>query len=444
MIATQFNVSRDPDRSGSTAEPLNWKGIGLALLVISLIFSLVVLSIVILTPDVLTRKITVPLSLDDIKREEFQTHQPDVQWVSDRHVVFRTREGHVIKQDVETQETVTLVGNSTFLSLKATRYRVSPDLSSVLLIYNIQQVYLYSFTASYAIYNIQTREVTELRGEGLQGSVLQYAAWGASGNQLVYILENNIYYQQTAHSPARALTSSGKDGVIFNGIADWVYEEELLRSSVAHWWSPDGARLAYTVINDSSVPNMEIPQFLGTLYPIGKVYPYPKAGQSIPTVRLFVVNLSGFAHTLQLIPVESFGAREYYITMVAWVTNTCVAVRWLNRAQNFSILTFCDATNGACVQKHRSSSDTWLTQQEQPPVLSADGETLFLITPTKQGNQRDFQHVVMFVPQLFPEHRSLRQINTPVQVRALTRTGAVSPGAELSRVRKPEPPAVYN
>uniref|UniRef100_A0A4W3HAA3 Dipeptidylpeptidase IV N-terminal domain-containing protein n=1 Tax=Callorhinchus milii TaxID=7868 RepID=A0A4W3HAA3_CALMI len=183
--------------------------------------------------------------------------------------------------------------------------------------------------------------------------------------------------------------------------------------------------------------------------------------------------------------------REYYITMVAWVTNTCVAVRWLNRAQNFSILTFCDATNGACVQKHRSSSDTWLTQQvlsvclliclplnlsislsdsltlslslslslsdtlsislslhlccqEQPPVLSADGETLFLITPTKQGNQRDFQHVVMFVPQLFPEHRSLRQINTPVQVRALTRTGAVSPGAELSRVRKPEPPAVYN
>uniref|UniRef100_A0A4W3HAB2 Dipeptidyl aminopeptidase-like protein 6 n=1 Tax=Callorhinchus milii TaxID=7868 RepID=A0A4W3HAB2_CALMI len=116
MIATQFNVSRDPDRSGSTAEPLNWKGIGLALLVISLIFSLVVLSIVILTPDVLTRKITVPLSLDDIKREEFQTHQPDVQWVSDRHVVFRTREGHVIKQDVETQETVTLVGNSTFVS----------------------------------------------------------------------------------------------------------------------------------------------------------------------------------------------------------------------------------------------------------------------------------------------------------------------------------------
>uniref|UniRef100_A0A4W3HAA7 Dipeptidylpeptidase IV N-terminal domain-containing protein n=1 Tax=Callorhinchus milii TaxID=7868 RepID=A0A4W3HAA7_CALMI len=88
----------------------------------------------------------------------------------------------------------------------------------------VLQVYLYSFTASYAIYNIQTREVTELRGEGLQGSVLQYAAWGASGNQLVYILENNIYYQQTAHSPARALTSSGKDGVIFNGIADWVYE----------------------------------------------------------------------------------------------------------------------------------------------------------------------------------------------------------------------------
>lgn len=52
--------------------------------------------------------------------------------------------------------------------------------------------------------------------------------------------------------------------------------EEIFRSHVAHWWSPDGARLAYATINDSLVPRMELPMFTGTLYPMGKEYHYPK------------------------------------------------------------------------------------------------------------------------------------------------------------------------
>lgn len=42
--------------------------------------------------------------------------------------------------------------------------------------------------------------------------------------------------------------------------------------------------------------------------------------------------------------------REYYITMVKWATSTKVAVNWLNRAQNVSILTLCDATTGVCTK----------------------------------------------------------------------------------------------
>ncbi|KAG7248552.1 hypothetical protein CRUP_016514, partial [Coryphaenoides rupestris] len=56
-------------------------------------------------------------------------------------------------------------------------------------------------------------------------SVLQYAAWGTQGQQLIYIFENNIYYQSDVQSNSLRLTSSGKEGVIFNGIADWLYED---------------------------------------------------------------------------------------------------------------------------------------------------------------------------------------------------------------------------
>lgn len=52
--------------------------------------------------------------------------------------------------------------------------------------------------------------------------------------------------------------------------------EEIFRSHAAHWWSPDGLRLAYATIDDTLVPKMEIPTFTGGLYPGAQEYRYPK------------------------------------------------------------------------------------------------------------------------------------------------------------------------
>ena len=38
-----------------------------------------------------------------------------------------------------------------------------------------------------------------------------------------------------------------------NGIADWIYEEEILEASRAYYWSPDGSTLAYLKFNDEDV-----------------------------------------------------------------------------------------------------------------------------------------------------------------------------------------------
>lgn len=67
--------------------------------------------------------------------------------------------------------------------------------------------------------------------------------------------------------------------------------EEILQTHVAHWWSPDGERLAFLVLNDSLVPNMALPRFTGMTYPKGKQYPYPKVASrprtSSPTAGKF-------------------------------------------------------------------------------------------------------------------------------------------------------------
>lgn len=41
--------------------------------------------------------------------------------------------------------------------------------------------------------------------------------------------------------------------IVQNGIADWIYEEEILEASRAYYWSPDGTTLAYLKFNDEDV-----------------------------------------------------------------------------------------------------------------------------------------------------------------------------------------------
>uniref|UniRef100_A0A3Q1HRD3 Uncharacterized protein n=1 Tax=Anabas testudineus TaxID=64144 RepID=A0A3Q1HRD3_ANATE len=256
-------------------------------------------------------------------------------------------------------------------------------------------VFLHSFLASYLIYNLYTREVRELNPPEVSDSVLQFASWGVHGQQLIYIFENNIYYQTDVQSSSWRLTSSGQEGIIFNGIADWLYEEEVLHTQAAHWWSPDGSRLAYLTINDSLVPNMLLPCYTGSLYPRGKEYPYPKMGQNNPSVRLYVVTLDGSSLTTELKPPDSFEKSEYYMTMVKWVTQERLSVRWVNRAQNMSILSLCDVTTGDCTKKHVMTSEKWLDRQNEEPIFSKDCLTFFVTMPLKHGGRGMFNHITM-------------------------------------------------
>ncbi|XP_026570396.1 inactive dipeptidyl peptidase 10 [Pseudonaja textilis] len=166
------------------------------------------------------------------------------------------------------------------------------------------------------------------------------------------------------------------------------------------------------MINDSLVPNMLIPWFTGSLYPKGKHYPYPKAGELNPVVKLYVVNLYGPTHTLELMPPDSFKSREYYITMVKWVSNTKTVVRWLNRPQNLSILTVCETTTGACSMKYEFTSEVWLSKQNEEPVFSKDGNTFFMTVPVKQGGRGEFHHIAMFNVQIKNEQFSIRHLTS--------------------------------
>uniref|UniRef100_A0A3B4TR04 Inactive dipeptidyl peptidase 10-like n=1 Tax=Seriola dumerili TaxID=41447 RepID=A0A3B4TR04_SERDU len=316
-------------------------------------------------------------------------------------------DGDVLKVSTHDNETDLLLKNSTFATFKASKFAVSPDLNFVLLGYDVKQ---HSFLASYLIYNLYTREVRELNPPEVSDSVLQFASWGVHGQQLIYIFENNIYYQTDVQSSSWRLTSSGQEGIVFNGIADWLYEEEVLHTQVAHWWSPDGSRLAYLTVNDSLVPNMLLPRFTGSLYPRGKEYPYPKMGQINPTVRLCVVTLDGSSLTTELRPPDSFEKR--YISYKRSFKITRLSVRWVNRAQNMSILSLCDVITGDCTKKHVMTSEKWLDRQNEEPVFSRDCTTLFITMPLKHGGRGTFNHITMISNQSEGQEGSMRHLTS--------------------------------
>uniref|UniRef100_A0A9J8C320 Uncharacterized protein n=1 Tax=Cyprinus carpio carpio TaxID=630221 RepID=A0A9J8C320_CYPCA len=342
----------EQDLGSTVGPPRNWKGIGIAMVVILGVMSLVTLSIFLLTPG---------------KME-----------IEGNEVSLCTREGHVLIHSLSTNLTATLLDNSTLV-----------------IIVQSWPILVRVFMCTYL------REITDLTPSEEDTSVLQYAAWGPQGNQLVYVFENDIYYKPDVFGKSIRLTATGRNGMVVNGLSDWTYEEEILLKYPAFWWAKDGARLAYLSINNSATPFMEIHHFLGGIYPSNVLYPYPKAGSRIPSASLFVVNLYGPAHTLEMIPPDSHNSRDSYISMVSWISSTRLAVRWLNRVQNQSVLCVCEATTGACSERHQMAMDFWHSNQRQEePLFTADGSLFYLILPAKQGARGEFLHIASLPAQV--------------------------------------------
>uniref|UniRef100_A0A8C3VHM9 Fibroblast activation protein alpha n=1 Tax=Catharus ustulatus TaxID=91951 RepID=A0A8C3VHM9_CATUS len=181
---------------------------------------------------------------------------------------------------------------------------------------------------------------------------IQYISWSPVGHKLVYVYQNNIYLKQSPREAPIKITSDGKQNEIFNGIPDWVYEEEMLATKFALWWSPSGRYLAYVQFNDSDIPVIEYSYFGEDQYPRKITIPYPKAGAKNPTVKVFIVDtINSEAYGPKEVPAPAIiASSDHYFTWLTWVTDTRICVQWLKRIQNFSVLAICD---------FKEHSNTW-------------------------------------------------------------------------------------
>ncbi|XP_072274347.1 dipeptidyl peptidase 4-like isoform X2 [Pyxicephalus adspersus] len=294
-------------------------------------------------------------TLDDYFGDQLRTKSYSLRWISDNEYLHRSRDNNLFNINVDTGESQIILSNTTLSNSNASYYDLSPDRRYALLQYNYEKLWRYSNTASYRILNVQTQTIIT---QNELPQRIQYITWSPVGHKLVYVWENNVYIRNSPEEQSIQITTNGEGNKILNGIPDWVYEEEMFGTNYALWWSPNAKFLTYVEFNDTEVPIIEY-SFYGDdaeQYPQTVHIPYPKAGAKNPTVRLFSVNTESLQNITikEILAPADIKSGDHYLNGMNWVTDERLAVQWLRRIQNVSVLVICD---------HENASTTWRCDQ---------------------------------------------------------------------------------
>ena len=197
------------------------------------------------------------------------------------------------------------------------------------------------------------------------------------------------------------ITDDGQAFNVFNGIPDWVFEEEVFEDNKALWWSPDATKLVYGSFNDTEVDTYLLQSYGQPdnlrQYPDLLEVRYPKVGRVNPVSALWMTDLQTGAKT-RILPPRSMDHEEVHFSQVTWAdSGNNFAVTWFNRVQNRSIITLCNVNDLDCSDLDKEI----FKRDEQNGWVPYKYKILFNPTPPNPKN-RDF---VTILPAKFLVHK---------------------------------------
>nr|KMM69927.1 dipeptidyl aminopeptidase B [Coccidioides posadasii RMSCC 3488] len=290
-----------------------------------------------------------------------------VDWIpgeEDGQYVFQENDGTLIIQNIATNRSETLVGADK-VPENSYSYYIKPDLSAVLWATNYKKQYRHSFFADYHILDLESGSLTPLDND--QNGDIQYAAWSPKGNVIAYVRNNNLYLWKNGE--VTQITEDGGPNT-FNGVPDWVYEEEIFGTPFALWFSPDGEYVAYMRTDETGVPTYTIPYYMDNQkfappYPRELELRYPKVSQTNPTVQFRLLNVE--SEEQKNVTLDAFEADDLIIGEVKWLTDghEKVALRAFNRVQDREKIILVDSESGAgSIIQERDGTDGWLENNQ--------------------------------------------------------------------------------
>jgi dipeptidyl-peptidase-4 len=230
------------------------------------------------------------------------------------------------------------------------------------------------------IYDLKSETGTEVGHTG-QGSG-DDPKFSPNGQYISYLHDHNLYVGPRS-AQATAVTNT-HEATLLNGEVDWVYLEELdVRSN--YFWSPDSKQLAYLQMNEASVPQYPIVDWIPTHAGVDEQR-YPQPGDANPGVRVGVVGINGGKTTWLKVPLE---AGNDYIPRFGWINPHVVWVEVLTRDHKHLNLYFADTHTGE-TRLALAQDDAKFFDEAYDVSFFAPGE--FLITSWRDGHTHIYHY----------------------------------------------------
>jgi dipeptidyl-peptidase-4 len=325
------------------------------------------------------------LTLDDIydpeKKVDFDGDVPRMlAWLDDAHYLWprtdpKARTTELLKVNAASGNTVPFIDaakmEATLTALegvkpedakRAARQRSYPmnNARTALLLTVGNDLYHYDLAAHHA---------TRLTKDALRE---EEATLSPDGSRAAFVRGNNLHVIDVGSRQERALTKDGSENVL-NGKLDWVYQEEIYGRGTyrAYWWSPDSQRLAFLQLDETEVPRYTIVDDID-YHPKVEVYPYPKAGDPNPKVKLGVAWVGGGAPVF--VDAAAYAGVDLLIVDVGW-TKDGGQVVWQaqDREQTWLDLNEADPSTGASKRLFRETTKAWVERLAGPHWLASGG-----------------------------------------------------------------------
>ncbi|KAH8925693.1 hypothetical protein BT69DRAFT_1331937 [Atractiella rhizophila] len=300
------------------------------------------------------------VEIDHIFNGTFRAKSMSIDWLKegpDGTFSYLDDNRNIVMEHVETGKKEVLVNfedvkDKQGEQLHFASYRVSSDLKSVIFAANTQKQWRYSSHSNFYVHEISSSITSELH-EPSYPPKTSIAVWAPVGNTIAYVHSNDVYLSLPSRRPLQ-LTTSGST-TMFNGIPDWVMEEENLGSDTALYWSPQGDKLIWLSFEESKVPEFCFPIYNKNPYlPGGEPYTedyclkYPKPGYDNPVITIHMFDLSNSTSESELrqedvegrvwelaFPDDGEGefGNDAIVVDVVWVGQEEVVIKQTNRIQ---------------------------------------------------------------------------------------------------------------
>ena len=202
------------------------------------------------------------------------------------------------------------------------------------------------------------------------------------GKSVAFLRGNDLYVADVATGDLHRVTEDGS-ATVLNGRLDWLYQEEIFGRGTwrAFWWSPDSSAIAFLRLDETGVPlytlvdDVESPARVETS-------PYPRAGDTNPTVKLGVAKLG--AEKPGWVDLSKYAGADFLIVHVGWSPKDDLAFQVQDREQTWLDLDLVSKASGALGAPStilRETTKAW-TAFVEPPTWLADGTFLWFSEKT--------------------------------------------------------------